>query len=1054
MEQFYKRWLKTTPAILDALFYNTPDEGSQTLTVLHVGGRNAYRLANYYDFVLPIILFLSLSLPNTALGEKCYCPTAPFIYMISDYIENIAEKYILEIYSKQNDSMMTLACYAGLKKICLERQNCHLTFFYTHNLAVSLNQPNLSSVPTWERNGITFVNESIVGVKNTDVFIDRKNSIYILSDDKKQIIVWHNNSINPTQTISADFLSFSSIFVTPNGDIYISSEFPSFHITRWISKTKIFTKVMNTSHHCYDIFIDINDSLYCSMSMNNQVSKVNLKSSSMNTIVVAGTNSHGSNPNELHHPCGIFVDVNFDLFVADTENNRIQLFPFGETNAITVAGWQSARPTINLNGPVGVTLDAKKYLFIVELEGQQIIAEGPYGFRCITGCYGDGYQSIGISFPSSISFDSFGNIFIADFINQRIRKFQLENLCGFPLNIPRFCSKPVWNRNGITFTDQSIIGLNPSSIFIDQKNSIYSLNQEKKQILIWNESNIESTRINLSDFSYSYSLFVALNGDIYIDDGINHRIKKWTLNTKNFTNEMDVFSSCFGLFIDRYNHLYCSMPEHHQVIKRNFSEGIPAIIIVAGTGNQGSTSTMLTSPHGIYVDTEFNTFVADCGNNRIQRFELEVKVGITEVGDSSTAQHQYSLSCPTGIALDSQRFLFIVDSNNHRILRSGTNGVHCVIGCNGISIKSTKLYSPSNLAFDNFGNMFVVDSGNNRIQKFQYSKNSCDMSSIIQWTHSLTLTKDSQLYSQDCNEENHYYESFQIEVPENRYYSIWSSADFDTSAFIYEKSFDSLHPNENLLTKDDDEAFDNQFKLELPLYNNIIYVLVVTTRYPMKTGNITIHMSSLKNVNVTRLSTLVNIQSNYSSQLTTNNPKYCQDYKNLSHYYQALQIYVKKTGLYIIWSKSEIDTYGFIYKDNFDPLKPLHNLIVYHNGACNQNQLKLFINLQENTKYIFVITTNYPNTTGNYTIFISGENHVTISHFFDSKQHNYSAEVQCQFYSTTAGLSSDSGNQFYSTTTTGLSSDSENQFYSIQISSVLIILMFIEGLINNLFILF
>ncbi|CAF1672687.1 unnamed protein product, partial [Adineta ricciae] len=111
----------------------------------------------------------------------------------------------------------------------------------------------------------------------------------------------------------------------------------------------------------------------------------------------------------------------------DTENNRIQLFPFGETNAITVAGWQSARPTINLNGPVGVTLDAKKYLFIVELQGQRIIAEGPYGFRCIIGCYGDVARSRE-SFPSSMSFDILGNIFVVDTENRRIMKFQLTNI--------------------------------------------------------------------------------------------------------------------------------------------------------------------------------------------------------------------------------------------------------------------------------------------------------------------------------------------------------------------------------------------------------------------------------------------------------------------------------------------------------------------------------------------------------------------------------------------------------------------------------------------------
>ena len=109
--------LKTTPTVLDGMNYYTPDEGYQALSSLGDNGRNAYRLANYADFVLPILLFLSLSLPNVALGKRCHYVIGPLIYMISDYIENIFEKYVLEIYPKRNDLIMTLACYSGLVKI-------------------------------------------------------------------------------------------------------------------------------------------------------------------------------------------------------------------------------------------------------------------------------------------------------------------------------------------------------------------------------------------------------------------------------------------------------------------------------------------------------------------------------------------------------------------------------------------------------------------------------------------------------------------------------------------------------------------------------------------------------------------------------------------------------------------------------------------------------------------------------------------------------------------------------------------------------------------------
>jgi hypothetical protein len=109
--------LKTTPIVLDMLYYYTPDEGYQTLTNLGEKGRDAFRLANYVDFAIPLTIFFALSLPNVAMGKGCLHIIGPMVCAVSDYIENIAEKYVLEIYPKRNDLVMTLACYAGLVKM-------------------------------------------------------------------------------------------------------------------------------------------------------------------------------------------------------------------------------------------------------------------------------------------------------------------------------------------------------------------------------------------------------------------------------------------------------------------------------------------------------------------------------------------------------------------------------------------------------------------------------------------------------------------------------------------------------------------------------------------------------------------------------------------------------------------------------------------------------------------------------------------------------------------------------------------------------------------------
>lgn len=119
--------LNKVPTCLDAMHYYTPEKGYQVLTDLEAAGRQAYRWTNYADFVLPILLFLSFSLGFVAFSCRPECLILPLGYMIADYSENIAEKYVLEIYPERNDAVMTVACYLGLAKF---------SFFYTSLLII------------------------------------------------------------------------------------------------------------------------------------------------------------------------------------------------------------------------------------------------------------------------------------------------------------------------------------------------------------------------------------------------------------------------------------------------------------------------------------------------------------------------------------------------------------------------------------------------------------------------------------------------------------------------------------------------------------------------------------------------------------------------------------------------------------------------------------------------------------------------------------------------------------------------------------------------------
>ncbi|CAF1084974.1 unnamed protein product [Adineta steineri] len=299
------------------------------------------------------------------------------------------------------------------------------------SFALSFNQPKFCQTATWNSNGSTFANQSIVGEDPVAIFVNTNNTIYVANRENNTIVIWHEENLNPTMIIHGNFTQPRSLFVTSNGDIYIDDGDYNRLVQKWSAATGTFVTVMNVNSSCDGLFIDINDTLYCSMSFNDQVVKRSLHDSEMNSNrVAAGTGIRGSALDQFADPAGIFVDVNLDLYVADCLNNRVQLFQSGESNGITVAGYKSQTPTIELYYPTGIILDAEKYLFIVDRNNHRIVGSSLDGFQCLVGCYEGGSQSNQLNIPVSLSFDHSGNIFVTDRVNNRIQKFQyLEELC-------------------------------------------------------------------------------------------------------------------------------------------------------------------------------------------------------------------------------------------------------------------------------------------------------------------------------------------------------------------------------------------------------------------------------------------------------------------------------------------------------------------------------------------------------------------------------------------------------------------------------------------------
>ncbi len=89
---------------------------------------------------------------------------------------------------------------------------------------------------------------------------------------------------------------------------------------------------------------------------------------------------------------------------------------------------------------------------------------------------------------------------------------------------------------------------------------------------------------------------------------------------------------------------------------------------------------------------------------------------------------------------------------------------------------------------------------------------------------------------------------------------------------------------------------------------------------------------------------------------------------------------VIESGYYTFLSYSRIDTYGYIYKDKFNPLNPLENLLHTNDDGGSNFQFRLDIRLFVKMKYVLVVTTSDSKGTGKFSIAAIGKNKVNLEH--------------------------------------------------------------------------
>ena len=168
----------------------------------------------------------------------------------------------------------------------------------------------------------------------------------------------------------------------------------------------------------------------------------------------------------------------------------------------------------------------------------------------------------------------------------------------------------------------------------------------------------------------------SISGALYIVDSGNHRVMSYLSGVPTVvagengsgTNNGQLNSPNGLAFDSSSNSLYIVNYASHNIVRWVLSESSWTLVAGSPTGVGSSQSTMLYYPIGLTLDAMGNMYVADYGNQRIQLFMRGKLNGTTIAGVTSTAgNHAYLFYNPYGVALDSDFNLYVADTSNQRI---------------------------------------------------------------------------------------------------------------------------------------------------------------------------------------------------------------------------------------------------------------------------------------------------------------------------------------------------------------------------------------------------
>lgn len=398
---------------------------------------------------------------------------------------------------------------------------------------------------------------------------------------------------------------------------------------------------------------------------------------------------------------------------------------------------------------------------------QETIGQTSYNISTIAGTgtsgFSEGATASQLNKPGSIALDAQGNLYIADILNYRVRKVNLNT--GNITTVAGNGTSGFSGDDGLAVDAQISV---PGGIAVNASGTLLYIADKNNHCIrkVDLVSGIITTFAGTNTAGYSGDgllatsskldnpIAVALDatGNLYIADRNNHRVRLVNASTNvlidiagtgvaGFSGDGGLASVAqidfpVGVAVDQQSNLYIADANNSRIRKVNLSSG--NISTVAGNGSIGfsgdgglATDAALHRARQVAVDAQGNLYITDLDNQRIRKVDAVTKI-ITTIAGTGVAGFSgdgnlatlAQLHMPRGVQVDASGNIFIADRDNHRIRKIDitTNNISTIAGTGtaGFSVNlatSAQLNQPGGVAVDNDGNIYIADSHNHRIRK-------------------------------------------------------------------------------------------------------------------------------------------------------------------------------------------------------------------------------------------------------------------------------------------------------------------------------------------------